>query len=261
MANEQNTSETVEEVKEDTDVSTEETTEDTTTTEDETSDEGSEGTEDSSEQTSLTQEEIEAELAKEKEARKKAEDALADRAFKLRKSKRKEGEEEGEVEEEEKPLTATDLKGILHQDRQETLKEFKGAEILQKAKDLASSDKEAELMVETHRNRTFPAHLSIDEQMDEVYAIVNRKRLLAQNEELKRKITSKETVTTSEEGDYRETPASTVKAPADVKQQLIDKGFTEDKVKGVFKKTIAGGTKTLYKDPKGKGTMWTEPIE
>ena len=255
MAEEQKTSDTVEEEKEETGVSEEETTEDKT------SEEESEDTEDSPEQTSLTQEEIEAELVKEREARKKAEIALGDqRAFDKREKARQE-EEEGEVEEKEKPLTATDLKGILHQDRQETLKEFKGAEIKQKAEDRASSDKEAELMVETHRNRTFPAHLSIDEQMDEVYAIVNRKRLLAQNEELKRKITSKETVKTTEEGDYRETPASTVKAPADVKQQLIQQGYTEDKVKGVFKKVIAGGTKTLYKDPKGKGKMWTEPIE
>ena len=253
MAEEQKTSDTVEEEKEETGVSEEETTEDKT------SEEESENTEDSPEQTSLTQEEIEAELAKEKKARIEAEKAVAESAFKLRESKRK-GEEEGEVEEEEKPLTATDLKGILHQDRQETLKEFKGAEIKQKAKDLASSDKEAELMVETHRNRTFPAHLSIDEQMDEVYAIVNRKRLLAQNEELKRKITSKETVTTSEEGDYRETSASTVEAPADVKQQLIDKGFTEDKVKGVFKKVIAGGTRILYHDPK-TGKMHSEPVK
>src|SRR3990167_8544514 len=107
----------------------------------------------------------EAELKRERERAGAAEAAAADSAFKLREAKRKEKEEaeaKGETYEDDKPLTAKELEAILQKDREKTRKELQAGAVAEKARKLAGSEAEANLIVEIHKNRTFPEGLSLD---------------------------------------------------------------------------------------------------
>ena len=197
--------------------------------------------------------EYEEALAEERAKREKAEKALAERAFKERKKKR-EGEEEGEEsEEDDKPMTATQLRAILAEERQATQKEIMSSQIKEKAKALATSEAEANLIMEIHKNRTFPSYLSIDEQLEESLAIANRKKLVAQNEELRRALRSKDTKKTDTTGTYKETPkVGEPKLAVQDKQALIRAGFNWDGK--YYSKKMSNG-KTLFKDWKTKKTF------
>lgn len=149
----------------------------------------------------------EAELKRERERREAAEKVAAEKDFKLREQRRKEKEEaeaRGEIFEDEKPLTAKQLEEILQKDRQQTRQELQSEIIREKAGKLAGSEVEANLIIEIHKNRTFPEGMSLDEQLEESYAIANRKSLLAKNEELKRALRSKETKSSNVAGTHRD---------------------------------------------------------
>ena len=193
--------------------------------------------------------EYEDELAKERERREKAEKALAEKAFKHREVKRKEEGEEKE-EEEEKPLTASQLTKILAEERQATQKEILSSQIKEKAKALSTSDAEANLIYEIHKNRTFPSYLSLDEQLEEAYAIANRKKLMAQNEELRRSLRSRETKKKDGSGSYKELPK-----PGEPKLAAHDRAVMKEFAWDgkYFTKKLSTG-KTLYKDWKTKKT-------
>lgn len=208
-----------------------------------------EAEESSNEDVEKLQKEHEEALTQERERREKAERALAERRYKEDKQKRR--EESGEEFEEDKPLTASELKAILAAERQATQKEILSAQIKEKAKALSTSEAEANLIMEIHKNRNFPSYLSIDEQVEEAYAIANRKRLLAQNEELKRALRSKETKKTDTTGTYKPTPkpGEPKLAPHD---RAAMKDFTWDGK--YFTKKLSNG-KTLYKDWKSKKTF------
>jgi hypothetical protein len=197
-----------------------------------------------------------AELAKEKEARAKADKATADLAFKLREKKRNKKDdvvEDEDLDEEDKPLTKKDLNSILSADREASRKEFLSSQIKDKATKLASSEDEADLIVEIHKNRTFPSNLSLDEQLEEACAIANRKSILAKNAELKRALNSKETRENSAAGTVRdESLAKETKLSPQDAQAIKDAGFVWDGVKRLYKKSLAGGKKHLFYDPKLK---------
>lgn len=202
----------------------------------------------------------EKELELERERREKAEKALAERNFKERQKKRakkdKDDEEQGdedEGDEDEKPLTQRQLREILAADRQRTQKEVQANQIAEKARKLASSDAEAALIIEIHKNRNFPEHLTLDEQIEEAFAIANRKRLLAQNEELKRALKSKETKKTDAAGSHKDTPAKgEPKLAAQDLQAIKRSGFVWDASRNLYKKALKGSNKTLFYDPKSK---------
>ena len=69
--------------------------------------------------------------AQERERREKAEKALADQRFHEAEERRKKKEEGAE---EEKPLTPSELRAILAEDRQTTQRELLGSQIAEKAK-------------------------------------------------------------------------------------------------------------------------------
>ena len=191
----------------------------------------------------------EAELAKEKELRDKKQ-VLADDAFKRREQKR---EEEGGEPKEEKPMTASEMRALLAEERQLAHKEIQADLIKEKARKLAGSDVEANLIVEIHRNRTWPEGLSLDEQVEEAWAIANRKRIFAQNEELKRALRGKSNVSLGEQGTYRKSPAAGEPklSPQDA-TALKQAGMVWDATKQLYAKSLGGGKKHLFYDPKTK---------
>lgn len=197
----------------------------------------------------------EAELKRERERREAAEKAAADASFKLREARRK-GEvkdEEGEEIDEDKPLTAKQLQEILLKDRQQTRKELQSEIISEKARKLANSESEAQLIIEIHKNRIFPEGLSLDEQLEESFAIANRKPLLAKNEELKRALRSGDTALHDGAGTHRDSPAlDEPKSNSSDVQALKAAGFSWDGKTRLFVKQLAGGKKILTYDPKTK---------
>lgn len=139
-------------------------------------------------------EQVKAQLEKEREARKKAEKAAADRAFKLREQKRNqqpEPEEEGK-----KYLTREEAEEIVAREREKTRKEMLSDQIKGIADRLATNDTERDLIIETHRNRSFPEHLSLEQQLEECFVIANKSKILGENRELKRAVAGKQSVST-----------------------------------------------------------------
>lgn len=210
-----------------------------------------EESEESEEETEESEEEAETEdhskdheelLAEERRRREEAERLIA-----KNKADRKRGREhEDSEDEEDKPLTAREFRSMLAEDRQATQKEILSSQIKDKARALATSDTEANLIYEIHKNRTFPSYLSLDEQVEEAYAIANRKKLISQNEELRRALRSKETKRTDASATHRESPkAGEPKLPAHDRQAILSSGFVWDGK--FFSKKLSNG-KTLIKD-------------
>lgn len=227
------------------------TTVDTVTTEEDTTDvvtdEGAETTE---KKPSI---DYEAELKSEKERREKAEKVAADLAFKNRKAKREEVEED--EPEEDKPLTAKQLQVVLAQERQSARKELQSELISDKARKLAGSESEAKYIIEIHRGRVFPEHLTLDEQLEEAYAIANRKKLITENAELKRALRSKETANNDASGTHRDAPEGTEpKLTSQDAQALRGAGFEWDGKLKLYKKLLPDKS-YLYRDPKTKKTF------
>lgn len=145
---------------------------------------------------------LKAELERERAASKKAQEAAADYAFKLREKQRK----EPEVEEEEKPLTSKELMAILAREREATQKEMHAKETDRIAATMSGSETEKLLLLEIHKNRSFPAHLSLEEQIEECHLIANKKKYLGENNELKRALRARQGVSKDASGTHQEAP-------------------------------------------------------
>ncbi len=193
---------------------------------------------------------------RETEKRIAAEKATADLAFKLRDKKRKVEDvvEDVEEDDDDKPVTKKDLSRIISETTQQTEKRLMGGRIKDIANDLADSTDEAAAIIATHANRTFPSHLSLEEQLEEAHAIVNRKKLVSTNSELKRALKSKGTVSRDGAGTHRdsiESPAPKLSVGDTAAYKRA--GFTFDTKDKLWKKKLPTG-KTLIKDPKSKQT-------
>jgi hypothetical protein len=200
----------------------------------------------------------EAELRKERERREAAERKLQETREKARERwERRKEREDGSGEEnadEEKPLTESKIREIFQEEREASRRDLLSREIAEAANAIATSETEASLMVEIHKNRRFPESMPLSEQMEEVYAIANRKRLLAQNEELRRSLRAKDTKEKSSASGQRETPTSEPKLDPSVAQALRETNYVWDAQKKVYKKV--NGRRTSYFDPKTK-RRWT----
>ena len=193
----------------------------------------------------------EAELKREREAREKAEKALADRRFKESEQRRKEKEAGGTGDDDEKPLTANQLEEILSRERETTQKEVQSLRIYEIAKGLATSEAERNLIVEIHKNRSFPAHLSLEEQLEEAYAIANRKKLIGERNEALRALRGKDGVNKDTATTHRDAPkAGEPKlSPAD-QQAIKGAGFSWNGTNRRYEKKLSGG-RILVRKPDG----------
>ena len=194
----------------------------------------------------------EAELQAEKKRREDAERAAAEKDFKLRELKRR--EEEPEVfEDDDRPITKKELNEILQRDRQQTVKELQSSRIREKVSQLTSNEAEANYIIELHKNRIFPESTSIDEQLEECYAIANRKKLLETVSELKRANVAKGLQKTTFEGTHQD--SQVVGEPQTMSSQDVTaikaSGYIWDGALMVYKKPLPKG-KFLFFDPKTK---------
>lgn len=185
---------------------------------------------------------------KEALARKKAEDALAKKRFDADKKKREEEEgEEEEVDEDDKPMTKREAKEFFSN----TEKKIHSVKISELAKNLAGSDDEAQAIIETHKNRQYPAHLSLEEQLKEAYLSVNSSKIMGENSELKRALLGKDNVNKDGSGTHRDAPESQKdgkKVDGDIGIVLKQRGFIwNTTTKRYENKTDKSGTR--YYDP------------
>ena len=197
-----------------------------------------------------------AELAKEKAAREKAEKELADKRFKESEAKRKAAEAAGE-DDTTRGVTSEDLDALENRIYQRAQKELQATRLTELAKELAQNDAEADLILEIHKNRTFPAHLTLDGQMQEAYAIANGRKLAAKNQELARALRSRDTASRGSGGTQHDSPS--VEEPTLGSAEataLKDAGLVWDATRRAYKKPISGGKKFYYFDPKTK-KRWT----
>lgn len=196
------------------------------------------------------------ELKKERDARERAERALAEQRFKLSEQKRKQqdDDEEDEQDPDSKPLTAKQLQVILANEREQTEKRLQQTQIEQIAKALSGSDAEAQLIVEIYKNRSFPPHLTLSEQVEEAYAIANRKKLIGERNEALRALRGKETVNTNTATTHHE-PSQVGEpklSPQDA-QAFKAAGLVWNGTKRRFEKKLGNGS-ILVRDPKTKQT-------
>lgn len=169
----------------------EETTEeeaDVETAETETQDEEAdvESEEKSEEETKNTDKDIDFDAELEKEQKNKPDLGKAKVAFKERKEKRKEDTDD-ESEDDEKPLTRKEMQAMLATAEKKTLV----TTAFQIAKSFAASDKEAQLIVAKWENRTFPSNVPLSEQIEEMYAVVHRKKIIGERNEAMRGLKGK----------------------------------------------------------------------
>lgn len=199
-----------------------------------------------------------AQLEIERKRREDAELALANKRFKSSERRRKTDDEEeddnDEEDEDDKPLTMKSLKNVLAGERQTLIKETQADRIATIATDLAESEDEAQLIVEIHKNRTFPPTLTLREQLEEAQAIANRKRLASKNGELKRALNSKGTASKDVAGTHRDAQAGNApKMSSQDEASYKRAGFVFDTTKKLWKKKLPSG-KFLIKDPRTKRT-------
>ena len=188
------------------------------------------------------------EIEKERKMREKAEKAAADNAFKLREAKRNKEEEDGAVE---KPLTASELQEILSKDREDTRKESLMIYADEKIRKLTSSDSEASLVKEVLKNRSFPESLSLDDRIEESFAIANRKKLIAERNEALRALKSRETNETFGGSTFHDQKhGQEPRMAQDEKVVLTQGGFSFNNASRQWEKKIKG--KVLFYDTKLK---------
>lgn len=196
--------------------------------------------------------ELDKEIAIETARREKAERALDER------NRRKEIEKElaqhryqesnRDDDDDDKPLTRKELDEILARDRQDKENLTNSRDIDSIVSTLASSDAEKALVLQVHRNRTFPADMPLAEQVEEAYAIANRKKIIGERNEAFRALknkASKNTATTHHDPAESTEP----KIAADVKQVLAQQGFTFNQTSRRFEKKLQNGT-MLVRDSK-----------
>lgn len=195
-----------------------------------------------------TEIDYDAEIAAEK-LRGKPDPKKAEEAFKERERRRKEKEEEDEEEEDDdKPLTRRELNALLGRHAEDLQKVTQSDRIKEIATNLASSPKEAEYIVEIHKNRSWPSSLSLNEQLEEAFVIANRKKILATNSELSRALKGKIGANRGGTGGTQEgLKAPTPKVAPDLAGSLKRSGFIWSNASKRYEKKMPNG-KLLVKD-------------
>lgn len=196
---------------------------------------------------------LKAQLKIEREAREKAEAAAAELAYKRREEKRKEPKEE-EDEDEEKPLTSKSLQVILAKEREAIRKEALASKAETIASSMTGDETERDLILEVFKNRSFPSHLSLEEQIEESYIIANKKRIMGENSELKRALRNKGNVSTDSSTTHHDAPTGSVpKLEQGEAMVMAQTGFKYNANARRYEKKLSNG-QVLVQDPKTKQT-------
>lgn len=185
---------------------------------------------------------LDAELEKERKAG-SPDPVIAKEQFKERDKKR-----DGKKGDEDKPLTQKDVDAIEARIRKEQQQE----RALEIAKELAGSDKEAELIVAKWANRTFPKTLTLREQMQEAYVITHSKKLIGERNEAMRALKGKKGVKTDSASAHQDAPKGNEPklSPADA-ASLKASGFSWNTNTRQYEKKLPNG-RLLIRDNKTK---------
>ena len=190
----------------------------------------------------------EAELKIAQEARRKAEEALAKKRFKVKREDYEEEEKE-EEEEEIKSLSKEEVASMIQEENQKIAKLILENQANSLAEQFASEPAEKELIIEKWKGRTFPQGMSINEQIEEIYVIVNKKKLLSERNEALRALSGKERVNRDSSGTYQEEPKGKEPQLApDVKSVLLSGGFVYNYNTKRHERKLPNGT-VMYRDP------------
>lgn len=183
----------------------------------------------------------------EEEEGRKPDPKKATEAFKGREDKR----EEIEVEvPEEKPITMGQVQELIESSQQTTNKALLENNAVSIANTLSGNDEEAKAIMATWRNRVFPPNMALHEQMEEMQAIVNRKKNLSVNSELKRALKSKDNVSTDTAGTHRDSPeGDEPKLSSADAQGMKSAGLRWDGVKRVWFKPVGRNQRYETKGP------------
>lgn len=214
-----------------------------------------EGSEAEEESTSKTEEEeIDYDAEREKEEKLKKPDPIrANIAHKEREAKRDEDIEEDD----DKPVTRKELNELIQSTQQTTEKTLNDTNAVAIAKSLSSSDAEASAIVAKWRNRTFPQDMPLQEQLEEMHAAVNRKKLVSVANEAKRALKSSNNVSKDASGTHRDAPEGDKPkmSPADAKG-IKAAGYIWNSSKQTWRKPLAKGKFLCMKDL--KSDTWIE---
>lgn len=178
----------------------------------------------------------------------------AKNAFKGREEKREEKREGGDKVEGEEPLTREtmreEMQEIIAQTRIETQKTLSETTAINIANSLATSDGEAKAIVAKWKNRVFPANMPLQEQMEEMHAAVNSKKLVSKNNELSRALRSKDNSSKDVAGTHRDPPqGSEPKFTSKDIQGIKNAGMKWDGTKRVYYKDLGGKKRLETKGP------------
>lgn len=190
----------------------------------------------------------------EKERREAAERLLAEDRYKASEAKRKEKKEDDE-DDEDKPVTEKSLQALLARDRQASLKDSQEAQALTIARANTASEEEAQAAVLFYKNRVNPTG-NLEDDIKFAIGGLNNKKILAQNEELKRALKSKESASNDSSSGHQDgMPKVEPKLPAN--SPLKEYKYMGN---GVYSKKLSSG-KTLFRNSKpmpGQPHSWVE---
>jgi len=198
-----------------------------------------------------------AEAEKERQAREKAEKALADKRFKDAEARRKlEEDDEDDLDEDEKPLTRKELDAILDKDR----KEQTMSKAIEIATNISGSGDEAELIMEVYKSRTFPAHLTLEQKLQEAYLIANAPKIIGQNDELKRALKGKGLSSKDTAGTHHDKPKGSEPQISNADKTVLQQvGFKWNGTNRRWEKKLNNG-QTLVREKDNNGKWITRPL-
>lgn len=193
------------------------------------------------------EEDLKAQLEAERKLRQSAEDKILKQQEAMARERFKKSEQS---DDEDKPLTANELEARLALEREENVKTLRETQAAEIANRLGRTDTERELILTRWRNRPFAPGMSLEEQMEEVYVLTHKKKILGENSELRRALAGREAANKDASGTRRVGQKSGKEgdAPSDVKGSLQRRGFTYNETNRRYEKKIG----------RGRVMVWTE---
>lgn len=214
---------------------------------------------------------LKADLAAEKAARKKAEDLLAAKGFKDRKNKRDTKTAHGDANnddqqaddtdddagDDDKPLTRAEFNAALAQERETTRKATLATEAVRIAAALSDNLTMQELILEKWKNRSYPADLSLQDQIEECFLAANKKRIIGENKELKRALVNKRNVnkdtTSTHQDEVADSHAPSL--PAADKSEFARLGYKWNTATRQYEKKLINGSRLVIDSKTKKTTL------
>jgi hypothetical protein len=193
--------------------------------------------------------ELDAEIEKESK-RGKPDPVIARDAFKQRKSRKQEEDVETGDEPDDAPLTRADLAKATSEAEERAYRRLQQEQAVVIAKSLATSEKEAQLILLKWQNRTWPQGMSLSEQIEESYVLTHGKKLIGERNEALRVVRNGPNAANVAAETHRDAPSAGEPKISDAeKASLKASGFMWDDTRQMYTKSL-GRRGLLCRDPK-----------